>query len=740
MSEVGVDPTAYPDGEWAPTRIAEEAMEQRAIAESGAAWLPAGQMMPADLEATATPERSCAAGLESHAAISFDKGVTATAFDCALTADVVSKNIRLLTEPDVNSTSVGRLCGGEHDVDRRIVASNGRVYLRLKDQSGWVCTTSRKDEESIVVRVGPVAVGGETLVALLKDFDAAGFMPKSKTVEDYPEVVALADALKQVMAQDDVALLWARVWGVLRGMRCEAGVRWVAGVLAGDAALKNNLLEDLPGFAKQFAELHRKASATLPRRPAWLRNHLGSGASWVEAFETDGGVNAFERATTSMTEFLEKRGSLHSDDIASMMEALEGVFPFSLKKGKGGKPPTLAHYGPYNSLDASRGLLLALQHNGLCQPTPISQPAYEAVQKKMADGGAFLRRLQLQNVSALFSLRRGDGDDAASCWMTMLALTCEFNQLIAARSRFQSQGECAAVLELRALVGFPRMISSEGTLGHGHARGECFAVRHLTAALKKVKLTDTRAASELRYPANVLPVRGAGLRMYSASVAKTRGRNSGPARDTRAEAEIDMPILEALVIAGPAGQVLLQGWTAGSYDSSAVQRALATIPPLQAERAAAASAVKAVKRTNAENAKDTAPTASKKRKMSTGLHRASGDLRLPQGHVAKVENADPALRLAFERASKRLDSVRHSEESSSSRYRQLLAERAALYGNIDPEYAVPSAFQALASTLTGKVDKFSASLENLCASLRRDLSSAIDATTEMLGGTDAGNV
>jgi hypothetical protein len=448
-----------------------------------------------------------------------------------------------------------------------------------------------------------------------------------------------------------------------------------------------------------------------------------------------------------MAEFLEKRGSLQSDDIASMMEALEGVFPLSLKKGKGGKPPTLSHYGPYNSLDAPRGLLLALQHNRLCQPTPISQPAYEAVQKKMADGGAFLRRLQLQNVSALSSLGRGDGDDAASCWMTLLAMTCEFNQLIAARSRFQSQGECAAVLELRALLAFPRMISSEGTLGHGHAHGECFAVRHLKAALQQVKLTDTRAAAELRNLANVLPVRRAGLRMYSASVAKTRGRNSGPARDTREEAETDMPILEALVTAGRAGQVLLQGWTAGGYDSSAVQRALATIPPLQAERAAAASAVKAVKRTNAENTMDPAPTASKKRKldiqlsrkrkMSTGSHRASGEVRLPHGHRAEVENADPALRSAFERATKKVDSMRHTKDP---RYRQLLAERAAIYAKIDPEYSVPSALQALASTLTGKVDKFSASLGNLCASLQRDSYPAIDASTEMLGGTDAENV
>ena len=150
--------------------------------------------------------------------------------------------------------------------------------------------------------------------------------------------------------------------------------------------------------------------------------------------------------------------------------------------------------------------------------------------------------------------------------------------------------------------------------------------------------------------------------------------------------------------------------------------------------------MKAVERTNAENTTDPAPTGSKKRKMSTRSHRASGDLRLPHGHVEKVANADPALRLAFERASKRVDSVRHSKESSSPRYWQLLAGRAAIYAKIDPEYAVPSALQALASTLTGKVDKFSASLGNLCASLQRDLYAAIDASTEMLGGTDAENV
>ena len=79
---------------------------------------------------------------------------------------------------------------------------------------------------------------------------------------------------------------------------------------------------------------------------------------------------------------------------------------------------------------------------------------------------------QSQTVSALSSLGRGDGGDADCCWMTLLDLTCEFSQLIAARSRFQSQGECAAVLELRALLGFPRVISSEGTPDHGHAHGE----------------------------------------------------------------------------------------------------------------------------------------------------------------------------------------------------------------------------------------------------------------------------
>ena len=127
----------------------------------------------------------------------------------------------------------------------------------------------------------------------------------------------------------------------------------------------------------------------------------------------------------------------------------------------------------------------------------------------------------------------------------------------------------------------------------------------------------------------------------------------------------------------------------------------------------------------------------RKRKMSTGSHRASGEVRLPHGHRAEVENADPALRSAFERATKKVDSMRHAEDP---RYRHLLADRAAIYAKINPEYSVPSALQALASTLTEKVDKFSASFGNLCASLRRDLSSAIDATTEMRGGTDAENV
>jgi hypothetical protein len=83
---------------------------------------------------------------------------------------------------------------------------------------------------------------------------------------------------------------------------------------------------------------------------------------------------------------------------------------------------------------------------------------------------------------------------------------------------------------------------------------------------------------------------------------------------------------------------------------------------------------------------DPAPTWSKKRKMSTGSHRASGEVRLPYGHRAEVENADPALRSAFERATKKVDSMRHTEDP---RYRQLLAERAAIYAKIDPEYSVP---------------------------------------------------
>ena len=144
----------------------------------------------------------------------------------------------------------------------------------------------------------------------------------------------------------------------------------------------------------------------------------------------------------------------------------------------------------------------------------------------------------------------------------------------------------------------------------------------------------------------------------------------------------------------------------------------------------------AVKRANAENTMDPVATASKKRK----IERVSGELRFPFGHRAKVEDADPALRSAFERASKKVDTMRHTELSSASGYRQALAERAAIYAKIDPEYSVPSALQALASTLTGKVDKFSASVGNLCASLQRELSVAIDATTETLGGTDAENV
>ena len=707
--------------------------------------LSAGQMMPADMEAIAATEDSNAARPVSTSVNSLDKGLPGTAFDVALKAVIVSKKVRLLREPDVNSTPGGHISRGEQDVDQRIVASNGRVYFRLKDHTGWVCTTSRRDADSIVVSVGPVALGGKTLVTLLKDCSEAGFMPKSITVEGYPEVVALADALKQVMTEDDEALLWARVWGVLRGIRGEAGVRWAAKVLTGDATLKDRLLEDLPAFATQFAALHRTARATLPSGGAHAegRHHIGSGPAWVDAFNTDGGVRAFERATSSMAEFLKKRSSLHSDDIVGMMNALEGVFPFSIRKVRGGKS-ILTHYGQYNSLDASRGLLLILQHNGHCKPTPISQFAYQKVQKRMADGGVFLRRLQLQNVSDLSSLGGGgDGVDAASRWMTILALTCEFNQLLASRSRFLSQGECGAVLELLALLAFPRMTHPEETVGHGHAHGECFAVRHLRAALQKAKLTDTRATAVLTDSASVQPVQIEGVRKFAASVAMARVRHVGPARTTPEEAEPDIGIVEALATAGPAAQVLLKRWADGSVDSSTVQCALETIPPLQAERAAAALAVKAVKRKIAENTVDPAPTASKRSRMSTGSctsaesTRASGELKLPWGHLKNVEMADPALRSAFKKASRRLDSMRHTEDA---RYREVLAERASVYAKIDPEYAVPSALQALTSTLEGKFDKFSASIGNLCASLQRDVLDAVDATTETVAGTDAEKV
>ena len=125
--------------------------------------------------------------------------------------------------------------------------------------------------------------------------------------------------------------------------------------------------------------------------------------------------------------------------------------------------------------------------------------------------------------------------------------------------------------------------------------------------------------------------------------------------------------------------------------------------------------------------------------MCTGTARDSGELRLPLGHRRKVEDADPALRKAFESANKQLDSLRHGAGSSSSRYRQLLAERASVYAKIDQMFAVPCALQALALTLTGKIDKFSASIGNLAASLSRELSTAVDAATEALGGTDAEN-
>jgi hypothetical protein len=171
-------------------------------------------------------------------------------------------------------------------------------------------------------------------------------MPTSTTVEGYPEVVALADALKQVLAPDDAVVVLARVWGVLRGIRGEAGVRWAADVLTGDATLKKRLLEDLHGFAEQFAALHRTQRETHSHGGAHVTewHHKGSGPLWLEAFNTARGVHDFERATSAMAKVLEKRCCLQSDDIVGMIEALEGVFPLYLKKKKSGNP-CLLNYG-----------------------------------------------------------------------------------------------------------------------------------------------------------------------------------------------------------------------------------------------------------------------------------------------------------------------------------------------------------------------------------------------------------
>ena len=153
--------------------------------------------------------------------------------------------------------------------------------------------------------------------------------------------------------------------------------------------------------------------------------------------------------------------------------------------------------------------------------------------------------------------------------------------------------------------------------------------------------------------------------------------------------------------------------------------------------------MKALKRTNAENTMYAAPTASKRRRMfagsctSAGSTRASGELKLPWGHLKSVEIADPADRSAFQTASKKADSMRRTDDT---RYWQVPAERASVSAKIDPKYAVPSALQALTSTLSGKFDKFSASSGNPCASLQREVFEAVDETTEKIAGTDAEKV
>ena len=116
------------------------------------------KMMHADSHALAAP-------VDSN---SLDNGLARTAIDVAMKVNINHKKRPLLGQPDVDGTQVGRVHRGEHDVDKRIVASDGRVYFRLKDKSGWVCTTSRRDEDSSFVIVGPVAVCGKTLVTLLK--------------------------------------------------------------------------------------------------------------------------------------------------------------------------------------------------------------------------------------------------------------------------------------------------------------------------------------------------------------------------------------------------------------------------------------------------------------------------------------------------------------------------------------------------------------------------------------------
>ena len=101
-------------------------------------------------------------------------------------------------------------------------------------------------------------------------------------------------------------------------------------------------------------------------------------------------------------------------------------------------------------------------------------------------------------------------------------------------------------------------------------------------------------------------------------------------------------------------------------------------------------------------------------------------MRLPYGALAKVKEADPKLKADYQRANRKVDSVRHSG-LGSEKLRQAVVERAKCYALIDTRYEVPAAFWAVGSVVTARIANFTTALGKLCSGLERDVGAAVDA-------------